>query len=289
MRFALFAMAYLCLWSPVLSQVKGEVPNEFQERVDTEHYVFLWNEGDVSIEEINQAKAYTELTFLKLGGLLGIDNMPKGRIIVTFNGDGVDPITYKKSLSHVDYQGRVHLYRYEPKGYLGPFLHELIHSVRKNTLPKWDRFWEEGFASAISYYLEPETEEFSRFGYPMEVIAGYWLDVGKAIPMRQMKTQHNQLLGCRLQSYVLREDFFTYLINEYGIEKYLKYAYSSDIGSFDLYSTIWGITFDGLVKGWETDLNNRYKDFKGAKDLAEEYLTKTPAKYLKVCEPEVDY
>lgn len=271
------------------SQTKGDIPEGYAQREDTEHFVFLWNSTETTTEEIKEAQLYSERSFNKLKNLLGAQRMPAEKIIMAFGGDAVDPVSHQKKLSHVDYQGRVFLFRYNPMGYLGPLLHELIHAIRKNTLKRWDRFFEEGIASALSYYLEPETEEFSRFGYPMEVIAGYWYEVGSAIPMDKLRKDHNRYLSCRLQTYVLREDFFTYLINTYGMKKYLDFAYSSEIGSQKLYDEHWGKPFNHLVSDWEKDLKTRYDNYPNARSLAQSYLKDTPSKYLKVCKAGVDF
>ncbi len=286
---AIFPSIMLLYFSFSQGQTKGQIPPDYSNRLDSEHFVFLWNSDKASQEEIERTKAYSEEIFVSYGNLVGSEHMPDRKIIVTFNGDAFDPVTRRKTNSGVDYQARVNLYRYNEYGYTGPLLHEYIHAFRKNTLNRWVRFFEEGFASAISYYLEPETEEFSRQGFAMEVLAGYWLDTGTDIPMRTLREQHNNLLHCRIQSYVLREDFFTYLINRFGIEKYLEFAYSPRIGSIELYEDIWGSSFDELVSDWEPDLLKRYRDYPGAKEQAEQYLQMVPAKYVRVCEAGVDF
>ncbi len=280
---------FLLLYFFSQSQTKGEIFSGFAERMDSDHFVFLWNSETTKREEVEETMDYSEELFIEVGNLIGKRRMPEKKIIVAFYGDAFDPVKKIKTNSGVDYQGRVKLYRYNEYGYTGPLLHEYLHAFRKNTLNRWVLFFEEGFASAISYYLEPETEEFSRQGYPMEVLAGYWFDVGTNIPMRTLREQHDNLLHCRIQSYVLREDFFTYLINRFGIEKYLEFAYSSQIGSIELYSNILGSTFDKLVSEWESDLMKRYKNYQGARKLAEEYLQTVPAKYVPICKVGVDF
>lgn len=274
----------------VFGQTKGELSDRFSKQTESDHFVLQWNAGQSSSEEIAEASVFAEETFSKLTQLLGKQRMPSKKLIMTFRGEGVDPETYKKSVPHVDGQGRIHLYRFESGGYLGALAHEMVHAIRVNALPRWERFFEEGLASAIAYHLYPDTKTFARYGYPMEVVAGYWLVSGKGIPMETMRVQHSRLnLKCSFQTYVMREDFFNYLTVSYSIEKLLSFAYSKDVGNIDFYQVYWGKNFPELVKEWETDLRGRYHAHSGATELAQEYLTQTPVRYSKACMAGIDY
>lgn len=274
----------------VFGQTKGELSDRFNQQRESDHFVLQWNAGQSSSEEIAEASVFAEETFSKLTQLLGQQHMPTEKLIMTFRGEGVDPETYKKSVPHVDGQGRIHLYRFESGGYLGALAHEIVHAIRVNALPRWERFFEEGLASAIAYHLYPDTKTFARYGYPLEVVAGYWLVSGKGIPMETMRVQHNRLnLKCSFQTYVMREDFFNYLVVNYKMEKLLAYAYSEDVGYIDAYQDHWAKTFAQLVSEWELDLRKRYNAYEGATELAGEYFKNTPVQYSKACEAGIDY
>lgn len=289
MKTLIIPILMLCTL-PVFGQTKGQVSDRFNQQQQSSHFLFQWNQSETSGEEVKEAVEFAEATFEKLGQLIGNERMPGGRLIITLRGEGVDPETYRKRIPHVDNQGRMHLYRFESGGYLGAMAHEMVHAIRIHTLPRWERFFEEGLASALAYYLYPETIAFARYGYPLEVVAGHWLVSGKAIPMEMMRAQHNRLnLKCSFQTYVLREDFFNYLKDTYGIEMLLTYAYSDDVGLVEGYLNYWGKSFSQLVTEWETDLQKRYEAYDGAAALAKEYLKETPARYSNVCEAGVDY
>lgn len=272
------------------TQTKGELSDRFDKKRESEHFVLQWNTGQSSEKEIEEAADLAEEVFSKLSDLLGKENMPKVKLIMTFRGEGVDPETYKKSVPHVDGQGRIHLYRFESGGYLGALAHEMVHAVRVNTQPRWEGFFEEGLASAIAYYLYPDTKAFARYGYSLDVVAGYWLVSGKGIPLETMRVQHSRLnLKCSFQTYVMREDFFNYLTVTYGVKKLIAYANSANVGQVDAYPEYWGKSFSQLVNDWELDLRKRYHAYEGAEQLAAEYFKNTPVRYSKACEAGIDY
>ncbi|MCE7993078.1 MAG: hypothetical protein HEP71_13910 [Roseivirga sp.] len=274
----------------VFTQTKGELSDRFDKKRESEHFVLQWNAGQSSEKEIDEAAAFAEEAYSKLSDLLGKENMPTVKLIMTFRGEGVDPETYKKSVPHVDGQGRIHLYRFDSGGYLGAVAHEMVHAVRVNTLPRWERFFEEGLASAIAYHLYPNTKAFARYGYPLDVVAGYWLVSGKGIPLETMRVQHNRLnLKCSFQTYVMREDFFNYLAETYGMKKLMAFAYAANVGHVDAYPEHWDKPFGELVSDWENDLRKRYHAYEGAEGLADEYFKNTPVRYSKACEAGIDY
>lgn len=274
----------------VFGQTKGALSDRFDEKTESEHFVLQWNRGESVEKEIEEAADFAEEVYSKLSSLVGKNNMPSVRLIITFRGEGVDPKTYKKSVPHVDRQGRIHLYRFESGGYLGALAHEMVHAIRVNTLPYWEGFFEEGLASAIAHHLYPDTKAFARYGYPLDVVAGYWLVSGKGVPLETMRVQHGRLnLKCSFQTYVMREDFFTYLADTYGIDKLLAYAHSDKVGHIDAYPDYWGKNFAQLVEAWEIDLRSRYHAYEGAAELADEYFKNTPVQYSKACEAGIDY
>lgn len=277
------------MWS-AMAQTKGVVPTNFSQSAISEHFMLFWNDGQTSNEEVDQLKVQFEAVYKKTSELVGAEHMPAKKLIITLRGEGYDPKTQKKSVPHVDWQGRIHLYRYTSSGYMGAFAHELVHAIRVGTLPRWNGFFEEGLASGLAHYLYPEGNKFPRYGYPLDVVAGYWLVSGRGIPLETLRLQHRRLnLKCQIQSYVIREDFYYYLINTYGVDKLLAYAYSQQVGTTEGYTTHFGKTFQFLVQDWEVDLTQRYQKFEGAEAMAEEYLTQSIAQYMPVCELGKDY
>ncbi len=289
MRAIITLFLFVILY-PLAAQTKGSVPTKYNQRADMEHFVLVWNENETKTEEIDEAKVYAEEVHGKLTQILGAANMPKDKLIVTFGGEGMDRARQKKRTPHVDFSGRIHLYRFDEGGYLSVLPHEMVHAIRMNNGRRWDGFFEEGFASAIAYHLYPGREGFPRFSYSLDLIAGYWLESGRGIPMETMRTQHNRLnLKCQLQTYVTREDFFNYLAVNYGMEKLVDFAYSNDVGTSGLYERIWGKSFKALASDWESDLRSRYQRLENTSALVDEYFKTTSAKYIPVCAAGIDY
>ena len=145
-----------------------------------------------------------------------------------------------------------------------------------NNVPQWEPFFEEGLASAIAYYLYPKRAGFPRFGYDLDLVAGYWLNSKRVIPLDTMRLQHSWLnLKCQLQTYVAREDFFNYLIVNYGLEKIVSFAYAKNVRSLELYQSIWKKSFKELSIAWETDLEMRYNLLGNTDQLIAAYFNNT--------------
>lgn len=282
----------LLFWLPMAltGQTKGELLNGFDSRYKSEHFVFQWNKDQTSQAEIDEAKTLAEDVYQQLTQLLGGENMPSQKLIITFRGEGLDRVSGKKRTPHVDFQGRTHLYRFAMGGYLSPLPHELVHAVRVGEIPDWRGFFEEGIASGIAYYLYPEKKGFPRFGYELDLVAGYWLTSGKGIPMSTMVDQHNRLnLKCQLQTYVTREDFFSFLIGQYGIKSLVDLSYSDKPGSHEGYLQHFGKPFEALVADWQADLTKRYQAIDQPELLVSNYFKQTSARYIPVCKAGTDY
>lgn len=273
------------------AQTKGAIPTNFDRESSSKHFMLFWNEGETLDDEIDKAKQHAEEVFSKLSEILGPTRMPEDKLIITFEGEGVDPDTYKKSAPNVDNQGRMHLYRFDAGGYLGAMAHEMVHAIRFGTLSNWNRFLEEGLASALATYLYPEMNSFPRYGYSSDLVAGGWLtSSGYYIPLGTLFDQHNRLnLKCSFQSYVLREDFFGYLISKYGLKKLIGFAYTGEVGEKRYYEKIWGKSFYALTKAWEADLRGRFNSIPNSETLIDDYLKKTPAQYMGACKAGEDF
>lgn len=273
------------------AQTKGSLPTNFNQNSESDHFVYFWNSGETDTQEIVEAGAFAEEVFMRLSKLLGESNMPENKLIITFRGEGVDLRRQKKKTPHVDFQGRIHLYRFEGEGYLGVLPHEMVHATRMGSERMWERFFEEGLASAISYYLYPERMGFPRFGYDLDLVAGHWLESENGnIPLIQMRREHNRLnLKCQLQTYVTREHFFTYLAETHGIEKLVEFGNRENAGELSLYKEIWGKSFEILASEWEGELRRRYANIPNAKNEMEEFFESTSAKYIPVCKAGTDF
>ena len=289
MRFLLILLLVTAAL-PLVSQTKGALLPRFDSQREGDHFVYQWNAFQTSNAEIDEAEALAEEVFAHLTRIFGSERMPENKLIITFRGEGVDREKGKKRTPHVDNQGRTHLYRFEMGGYLSPLPHELVHAVRVGMGLNWQGFFEEGIASGIAYHLYPERKGFPRFGYSLDLIAGHWLSSNRGIPIMKMMVQHSRLnLKCQLQTYVTREDFFNYLIKEFGISKMVDLAYSDLVGSNDGYQKYFGKKLEALVEDWQADLTKRYKAIDQPEIQLSQYFNHTSARYIPVCEAGTDF
>ncbi len=263
--------------------LKGPQPLGFEKTAESQHFKYFWNPVHVNKEELDTAFHFCEQIYERMAKALGKDRMTAKKLIVTFNGEGLVPNRPKRA-PNVDRYGRIHLYRFNDGGYFAAFAHELVHAIRVTEVANWERFFEEGVASAFSDLIYPEKMGFPLFGYPRAQIAAYLLQRPDNIPLQIMREKHLQLnMKCQLQSYILREDFFCYLIEKYGSDKLINFAYSNEVGQLNGYESTWGHSFDKLIQDWEQHLKTLYP-FEQIETLGQEYLQNTPAKYIPICD-----
>lgn len=252
---------------------------------ETQHFILKWNTQETSSDEIDEALHFIEKVYNQERALFGDENMPARKIEVRLNGEGLIDGGKKANIPRVDGSGIMYLYRFPGGGYLEPFPHELVHAIRINNIPSWEPFFEEGLASSISSYLYPKKEGFPFFGYEQIKIASYLAIRDDYMPLIYLRTHHRIVnFQCQLQSYILREDFFTYLIQQYGIKKLISFANSDEVGHLDTYKKIWNKSFSELANEWRKQLVEKYPKSE-IMTYGEEFLTKTPAKYQRICKP----
>lgn len=285
-----YSLLFLSSVITLVGQTQGELSTRFDSQREGDHFVYQWNVVETNKAEIDEVESLAEEAFDHLTRIFGSERMPDKKMIITLRGEGVDRKTGRKHTPHVDRQGRIHLYRFDKGGYLNELPHEMVHAVRIRKVTYWQGFFEEGIASGVAYHLYPKSTGFPRFGYSLDLIAGYWLTSGKLIPMKILEQNHNRLnLKCQLQSYVLREDFFNYLINQYGLEGLVALSYAEDLGTDKGYERYTGKSFDALVADWEQDLTKRYEQIDQAEALVDEYFNNTTARYIPVCDAGSDF
>lgn len=263
--------------------IKGTLPLNYNQNDSTKHFLLFWNEKETSENEISTARETLEVIHNKVKNILGNHEVLPNKFIVTFNGEGVKSNNIRK-IPHVDQQGRIHLYRYKRVGYLQAFPHEFIHAIRINKNRNWDPFFEEGFASVISSYLRNSTSGFPLFGFNRTEVAAYFYHKKNLfIPIHTLQSKHYKInYKCQLQSYIIREDFFAYLLKTYGLEKLLTFSEHKQAGILSLYPKIWGYSFSKLVQEWETEINTKYAQ-KYLNQTGHEFITKSPAKFIPLC------
>ncbi len=276
-----FFSIYLLVFLACGPSERGDNKKQSPGSLITEHFVLTWNPEETSSEEIESASTFCEEIHAKLAEVIGLDRMPERKIIVSFNGEGMRA-NGRKIPPNVDASGRINLYRFRGD-YLDPFAHELVHAIRINRIPYWERFFEEGLASAIADLVYPEATGFPLYGYERSKITSYLMQQDYFISLGEMRSRHRELnLKCQLQTYIPREDFFCYLRVKYGTEKLLEFANSGKTNQIELYKDVWGKSFAALGSEWKNFTLALHSE-EEVKRAGEEYFEKTAAKYIPIC------
>lgn len=282
--------------SPPLPPTQGDIPNGFDGRRDTPHFVLLWRQGETTRDEIDAAAACAEILFARLAAELGPARTPQARLILLFEGNGLSP-TGQYRPTHNDNTGRVHLFRYPGpgRGYVSKLGHELVHAFRldwqrRHRRDPWYGFVEEGFAELMAIRMEPDGLPFPDYGVPIPVVVGQWLLANEAPPLQTLLQRHGWLnLHCLLQAYALRGAFFLYLSETFGHETVLRLAYTEERVTPALFAAVFGRDFDLLASEWHARALQQFWAVPEAPKLAQAYREQTPAKHIYVCQAGKDY
>jgi hypothetical protein len=275
----------------------GEIPEGFEHRRESAHFVFVWRQAETTPEEIDAAVALAEQLFAQISVALGSERIPSKKLIVTFEGDWRP--TGERRYPYVDAFGRIHLFRFPGLGggYLGQLGHEMVHAVRMEW--RWHRrqppgqafgFVEEGFAEWLATHVEPQRLAFPYYGFPIHVVAGQWLLNHEAPPLRTLLEHHGRLNRlCLPQSYSLRGSFFHYLHDTFGKDALLQLAYSEEELTTALFTQVFGREFDALEQDWRAQTVTAFAATAQGAQLARDYRAKTPVQYMYICQAGQDY
>jgi len=284
--------------APALQHILGEIPEGFEHRRESSHFVFVWRQAETTPEEIDAAVALAEQLFARVSVALGPEHVPPKKLIVTFEGNWRSP-TGRTRYPYVDAWGRMHLFRFSGLGggYLGKLGHEMVHAFRKEW--RWNRrrppgqafgFVEEGFAEWMATHVEPQSLAFPYYGFPIHVVAGQWLINNEAPPLRTLMERHGELnLHCLPQSYSLRGSFFHYLHDTFGKDALLQLAYSEEELTTALFHTVFGREFDALEQAWREQTVTAFSATAQVSQLARDYREQTPIKHMYICQAGKDY
>jgi hypothetical protein len=299
LTLALLASAsQLCpslLWA---QHTLGELPEGFEHRRESAHFVFVWRQAETPPEDIEAAVTLAEDLFARLSDVLGPERVPSKQLIVTFKGDWRSP-TGQPRYPSVDAMGRIHLFRFPGVGggYLGKLGHEMVHAFRMEW--RWNRrrppgqafgFVEEGFAEWLATHVEPHSLAFPSYGFPIQVVAGQWLMNQEAPPLRTLVERHGWLnLHCLPQSYALRGSFFQYLHATFGKEALLQLAYSDEALTMALFTKVFGRDFEVLEQDWREQTLTAFAATAEGAQLARDYRAKTPVQFMYICQAGQDY
>jgi hypothetical protein len=253
-------------------------PNAFALRWESEHLVLLAHEGAATTAEAEAVMAYGESVHGPITAFLGSARVPHRKVEVLLMGAGAD--------RYVDGAGRIVLHRKPAPqgGYLDGLAHELTHALRYDYWQQhgtwgWPSFgfFEDGFAELVAVTVDPDKPGFPFFGVAEDVVAGYWVTSGQAIPHDILRPRNQELNApCDHQAYTQRASWFRYIDETYGRTRTLAMAYSpvevTDAVTGDLVDR----SLSELDAEWEEWITARYSAIPNADSLARAYRAWVP-------------
>jgi hypothetical protein len=267
----------------------GHEPTAPDPRLESEHFLFIAEAGDATQAEMEDGIQRAEAHFAAIAGIIGAERVPSRTITVVLRGscDGM----------RVDEEGRMLLCRYSAAlgGYYGALAHELTHAMRYDFWAQhgtwsWPSFgfFEEGFAEFVALLVDPDKLGSPFFGYPEDVVAGYWVVTGQAIPNDILRPRNQELNDpCTNQAYPQRASWFHYIDDTYGRAAVLAVAYSQVEVTSEVAETLLGVGLAQVDSGWEQWVSARYDAIPNADSLAQAYRRWVPES--TVCVAGVDY
>lgn len=258
----------------------------------SEHFLFVDQAGDATHWEIEEGMRKAEAHHTAIAAILG-RNRIRARTITVMLGGSVGTC----SQTRVDEEGRILLCRHPPRfgGYYGALAHELTHAMRydfwiQHSTWRWPSFgfYEDGFAEFVALLVDPAKTGFPFFGYPVDLVAGYWVVSGQAVPHDILRPRNQELNDpCQNQAYTQRASWFRYIDETYGRSAVLSLAYSEVEITTDVAETVLGIGLGELDSDWMQWATARYEAIPRADSLARAYRRWVPES--AVCLAGVDF
>jgi len=281
------ALAALSLWG--CADRDPTDPDAFALRWESEHLVLLAHEGAATTAEAETVMAYGESVYGPIATFLGSARVPNRKVEVLLMGAG--------AVRYVDDDGRIVLHRKPAPqgGYLDCLAHELTHALRYDYWRQYGTwawpsfgFFEDGVAELVAVTVDPDKPGFPFFGYAEDVVAGYWVTSGQAIPHAVLRPRNQELNGpCDDQAYTQRASWFRYVDETYGRATTLAMAYSPVEVTDAVTRGLVDRTLSELDAEWEAWITARYAAIPNADSLALAYRAWVPES--AVCVAGEDY
>jgi hypothetical protein len=280
--FVLFILIGVTLVRPFGVYAQPAVPE--QHSLETKHFIIKWTEETATQSDTDSLARFSERVFAKISDFIGLSRVPKLKIVINLDGEAryMSESIPKFKVPYVNSAGEIHLFLY-PDGYFGVLPHEMIHAFRIQTGFTGNTFFEEGIAEWISSF-ETEVKGFPRYGFSLTLVAGQWLETGKAIALEKMLTISKDMnLECQAQLYPLRADFMLFLSKKKGKDFFMEKIYDAKVVSQHVLEKSYNSTIDQLGREWKEDLERRYNLITNKEELSKKY-NKSPIQFMKVCE-----
>jgi len=256
---------------------------------ETAHFVIEFEEGRATQAEIEETKLFAENVYDVYNAYFGSDKLPQNKTVIHLGGDAFSGNDASPKIPFVDGNGEIFLYRFAT-GYLGELPHEYMHVIRLFKGWSSDGFLEEGLAEAMSSKLFPENVGFSLYGFSTAVAAGLWLVENQLIPLRRLKDDHFDLnLRCLPQSYSLRADFFNFILEEHGKQKFNDFIYATDAGTYEAYERAFEKNLEALEQQWLQNLQQRLEMLSDREAKIQAYKKKINDLSFYICKSDIDF
>jgi hypothetical protein len=257
-------------------------------RAETDHLHVEWVDG-TRPDLIDMAKSEGERFYDAIARMLGEE--PDHKIVLMLRGPSEQPDGERKA-PRVDPLGRIELYSFDPSGhsYFSALAHEMVHAFRFDRRVDADWFFEEGFAEMVALRVDNSLAGFPWFNYPVDLVAGQWIERGEDVPLAVMRDRHRDLnIACRAQTYSLRSSFFDYLGQTHGDSTVVAMANREKAGALEDYMRFFGKDFDALAAEWREALMSSFRGIDNADEQALRFRTESPIRYIPVCKAGEDF
>jgi hypothetical protein len=261
---------------------------------ETSHFeIKIKNSLSITREEKEQLSSTLEDGYKRVLNALSRYAIPPQKLEVLLAGEGLPENSAPNYPNVDDSTGVITLYRFPGLGeaYLQGLPHELVHAFRIDLIRRHQAigdfnkgylFVEEAFSEYLATKVAPDNISFPRYGFPLEVVAGYWLIRKMEIPIEALFENHQINGTCIAQAYPLRASFFSYLASSYGEVKVFELSYDNEEISKKSFNKIFGKDLPTLVQEWRNWATAQLMSYPNYKENLKKYC-ETDMPYFPVC------
>jgi hypothetical protein len=267
---------------------------EFIHLTETPHFeIKIKNSLSLTLKEKEQLSSSLEDGYERVSNALSQYSTPPQKLEVFLDGEGLPENSAPHYPNVDDKTGVISLYRFPGLGeaYLQGLPHEIVHAFRLGLIRKHQElgdfnkgylFIEEAFSEYLATKVAPNNISFPRYGFPLEVVAGYWLIRGLDIPIEALFENHQINGTCIAQAYPLRASFFTYLAGSYGEEKVFQLSYEKEEISKNTFNKYFDKDLSTLVQEWRSWATAQLMNYPNYRESLKKYC-ETDMPYFPVC------
>lgn len=262
----------------------------------SEHFKIwlLKSESDLAPNDLKALIRKLDSSFEAIQAMIGPPDTSVEKFDVLLEGKSIEP-GLPPHYPSVDDFGIIHLYTFLGPGsiYLQGLPHEIVHAFRnkvrylhnvqiKDTYNGFG-FIEEAFAEFVSQAIDPSSISFVHYGFPRQIVAGYWLTTNQDIPLEVLWRHHEINSRCVAQAYPLRASFFFYLEQKYGRNAVFKLANSQKAVTEEVFLSVFKKNLSTLVAEWRPWAIDQFNKTTDHEQILKTWHDNTPIKFFPVC------